>query len=330
MRDFKEQQNTIRQFLLGELTEQESEELEDLIFAEPDFAEEVQIVEDELITEYRAGSMRTEDRVLFEARYSRNSANQAALEYEKVFGEFILSKSKGNPLPTDLKPSELRLSTTQTSAPSESLKITRESRGPWLFFVFKTHRALAHSVLLACLLLSIVVVWLLSGHYTFQSGNNPIQAQRQAIEVELARLNATGRALPEKVVLTADLQPSERYQGAMARIEARKTTPDALIEFRLNLMQASTQKYRAVFLDDRQNELFAISNLTAQNTPSGPAIRLFVPTRYLNPGDYQVHLSVSNKSGGNDEINGYSFRVVESRAMISGTRYSSLWGVSWL
>jgi hypothetical protein len=323
MRDFTEQQNTIRQFLLGQLTAPKSEELEDLIFAEPDFAEEVQIVEDELITEYRAGGMRTEDRVLFEARYSRNSANQAALEYEKVFGEFILSKSKGNPLPTGLKPSELLLSTTQTSAPSESLKITRESRGPWLFFVFKTHRALAYSVLLACLLSSIVVVWLLSGHYRFQSGNNPIQVQRQAIEVELARLNATGRALPEKVVSTADLQPSERYQGAMARIEARKT-PDALIEFRLNLMQASTQKYRAVFLDDRQNELFAISNLTAQNTPSGPTIRLFVPTRYLNPGDYQVNLSVSNKSGGNDEINGYSFRVVESRATISGTRYSSL------
>lgn len=99
----------------------------------------------------------------------------------------------------------------------------------------------------------------------------------------------------------------------MARVSAAHTTPDEMIEFRLNLIKPSTQEYRAIFRDDRQNELFSISNLKPQNTPSDPEIRLLVPTRYLNPGDYQIDLTVVNRNGHNDVINSYSFRVVTSK-----------------
>jgi|GEM_PF-5337946 len=306
MRDFKDQQNKIRQFLLGQLTESESAVIEDRIFGEADFAEEVQIIEDELIAEYRAGSMRADDRALFEARYCRNSAHRVTLEVEEALNEFIQSKSEADVKLTGLKPSPA----SQPSTRFESMTPAGERREEaWFWSIFRTRRALAFAVLLIGLCLSIFVAWLLFG----QTRHNPLQARRQDIEAELARLNTTSAVLAANRVWTVALQPSERNRGAMARIEAGKATPDAFIEFRLNLTQARPEKYRAVFVDDRQNELFSVGNLIAQNSRVGPEVQLLVPLKYLNPGDYQIILSVTNKNGGNDEINSYAFRVLESR-----------------
>ncbi|MFY9620644.1 MAG: hypothetical protein WAM70_11825 [Pyrinomonadaceae bacterium] len=306
MRDFKDLQNTVRQFLLAQLTERESAAIEDRIFAERDFAEEVQIIEDELIADYRDGNMRADDRVLFEARYLKSRANAAALEVEEVLSEFIPSKPEVNVKLSGLEPSEpLRVQTIP-----ESPEVTSESRETWLSSVFGAHRAFAFAVLLAGFLLAIVVVWLLFGPAT----DNSLLARRQEIEAELALLNTAGSTPREKLVSTVDLQPSERNRGAMARIEARPAKPDELIEFRLNLTQAGTEKYRAVFIDDHQNELFSVPNLTAHEGSGSPRIQLIVPQRYLKPGDYQITLSVTNKNGGYDEIVSYSFRVVESKS----------------
>lgn len=308
MRDFKDLQNTIRQFLLGQLTEQESAAFEDRIFAEPDLAEEVQIIEDELFAEYRDASMRADERVLFEARYIKSKANRAAVEVDEVLSEFIRSKPEVDVKLRGLEPSKpLRA---QTSTTPESVKLTSESRETWLSTILGSHRAFAFAVLLAGFLFAIVVVWLLFGQFT----NNSLTARRQEIEAELALLNAAGSTPRAKLVSTVDLQPSERNRGAMARIEARSVKPDELIEFRLNLTKASTGKYRAVFLDDHQNELFSVPNLTAQEDQGSPRIQLVVPQKYLNPGDYQITLSVTNKDGGYDEIVSYSFRVVEIKS----------------
>jgi hypothetical protein len=309
MEDFHEQENVIKQFLLGKLTEQKAEEIENRVFAEPGFAEHVQIVEEELITEHSAQRMKEEDRVLFEAKYLGNRANQFALESEQVFRQFLSAKSAGDVLLDDSKPIEPLPTATPISKVPDSRKTGRESGESWWSSVFKIQRGWAYAVLIAGLLLSIVVVWLLFR----QSGNNPTEAQRQVIEVELARLNAAGPAPRESVVSSVALQPSERYGGAMVRIEASRAPGDALIEFRLTLAQAANQKYRATFLDDRRNELFSIPNLTVENSLTGPDIRILVPARHLSPGDYQINLSSSNNSGGNFVINSYSFRVVESK-----------------
>jgi hypothetical protein len=308
MRDFHEQENVIRQFLLGKLTEQKSEEIEDRVFADPDFAEEVQIVEEELITEYAERRMKEGDRALFETKYFKNRANQFALESEQVFRQFMSSKSAGNMLLGDPKPIEPLATAIPISRVPDSRKTGRE-RESWVASVFKIHRGLTYAILVAGLLLSIMVVWLLFR----QSAKNPTEAQRKVIEVELARLNATGPEPREKVITTVELQSSERHGGVMVRVEAGQKPADALVQFRLNVAQAANQKYRGTFVDDRQDELFSIPNLSVENSANGPDIRIFVPARYLSPGDYQINLSGSNNSGSNDVINSYSFRVVESK-----------------
>lgn len=302
----------MRQFLLGQLSDDKAEEIEERIFAEADFAEEVQIVENELITDYTEGNLAADDRVLFDTKYSKNKTDRTMLEYERLFSEFIRSKFEDNlSRASKSQPSESALSNIQTSVPRVSTGSPRKSSESWLHSLFRIHRALAYSAILIAFLLSVTVVWYLVGHRIVQP-DNPLEAQREVIEAALARLNTRGAGLPGKVRLSVNLQPAERSRGAMARV-ASDTTPDALIEFHLSLPEASDQEYRALFLDDRHRELFSISKLTAQGTPGNSEIRLFVPSIYLNPGDYQINLSVSNKNGGYDDVNSYAVRVVPTR-----------------
>src|ERR1044072_1855610 len=90
MTDFKEQDEEIRQFMLGQLVGERAEQLEDRIFAEPEFAEEVQIVESELIAEYQEGTLSPAARSSFERKYLTSPAGLQAIEHESVLSEFLL------------------------------------------------------------------------------------------------------------------------------------------------------------------------------------------------------------------------------------------------
>lgn len=338
MRDFKNDHPIIRQFLLGQLSDDNAQAMEDRIFAEADFAEEVQIVENELITDFCEGNLEAEERALFDTRYSRDKTGQMTLEYEKVFGEFLRSKCAENLSsstetfePSEsvtFEPSESvtsqstesRLPTAQISVPPAYLKspppvslisLSQQS-SPWFRSNFTTNRLFAYAAIATVCLLSAAVVWYLIANRTAQP-DNPLGLQVQAIEARLARLNTRGAVSPEMVLLTVNLQPAERDRGAMARIAADNKTPDGLIEFHLSLTEVSSQEYRAVFLNDRHQELFSISKLTAQRTTEGPEIRIVVPAAYLSPGDYQINLSVSNTTGGRDDVNSYAVRVAANQ-----------------
>ncbi|HKO44467.1 MAG TPA: hypothetical protein VJU84_14410 [Pyrinomonadaceae bacterium] len=311
MRDFKEDHQTIKQFLLGQLSDDEARNVEDRIFAEADFAEEVGIVEAELIAEYFQGNLVSEVRALFETKYLNKKANETTFDYEKLFSEFIHSRSKANLSSPALKrqSGDSELSNTQIGSPPVLLKSSRQGLGPWIEYVFRGHRHFAYAVVLIGFLLSVTVVLYLVGDRIVRP-RLLLEAKRQAIEAQLARLNAPGAGRPEKVLVTIKLQPAERNRGAMARVAADRTTPDALLEFRLSLTEAKSQNYRAVFFDDQHKELFSISNLSAQGTPNDPEISFVVPAVYLNTGDYQIGLSVSNDNKGYDEVNSYAVRVV--------------------
>jgi len=61
-------EKTIREYLLGGLSEQDREQFEEQLFAESEFHEEVKAVEDALIQEYIAGRLSLPDRGRFEQR----------------------------------------------------------------------------------------------------------------------------------------------------------------------------------------------------------------------------------------------------------------------
>ncbi|HEU4769664.1 MAG TPA: hypothetical protein VFS77_20015 [Pyrinomonadaceae bacterium] len=292
------EENTIRQFLLGQLSEQEQEQVEDRIFTDPDFAEEVQIVEDELIADERAGKLTDDERRSFANKYS-TKANQATIEFERAFGEFICTKTQSGGSVQELR-ADPQPHITRRTAP--------ERTGFWQRLIPALGPAVVYPTAAVALVLLVAALWFLAPRY-INPGDAP---SREVIEAELARLNAPG-APPQSVLSTVDLEIAQRYGGAMTRITPRTTSPDGVLEFYLNLAEMSSRKYRAVIFDDRRKELFALSDLTAQDSDAGPRIRLVIPLKYLSRGDYQIDLSVANDDGGYDQVNSYAFRVVDPR-----------------
>ena len=300
MKLLSKEENTIRQFLLGQLSEKEQEQVEDRIFTDPDFAEEVQIAENELIAEERAGTLTEDDRRSFANKYS-TKANQATIDFERAFGEFVCTKTEsGGGSVQELRSEPVKSVVTRPA--------THERTGFWQRLIPALGPAVVYPTAAVALVLLVGALWFLVPRY-LQTGNGP---SREVIEGELARLNAPG-APPQSVLSTVDLEIAQRYGGAMARITPGTTSPDGVLEFYLNLAEMSSRKYRAVIFDDRRKELFAIFDLTAQDSDAGPRIRLVIPLKYLSRGDYQIDLSVANDGGGYDQVNSYAFRVADPR-----------------
>jgi hypothetical protein len=316
MTDLNRQTIEIRQFLLGQVQKKKAEQLEERIFADPDFAEEVEAVEGELIADYRAENLSPEERLLFEQKYLKTAAGLEAVEYESVFHEFIQAKLKKNAPLQEGPPGQAATVTAaaEKEIPPASPEEPKPEGGmPWLRQLFTGRPVFAGLMVAACLLLLAVGLWY-TWRLTRPSGGDAVWTERREREAELARLNTNAAVAANiKVGLSVDLKPMQRGGGTITRLPISDLSQSDLIKLRLSLTQSGAEHYRAVFLDDQRNELFAVPNLTAQNTSDGPQIHLLVPATYFKPGDYQISLSASNKNGGYEEINSYALRVVETR-----------------
>ena len=297
MPSFADQNQLIKDFLLGKLSEEDSQEVESRIFAEPEFGEEVEIVETELMNDYANGTMDHETRVLFEQKYERTLANRNELQYQALFNEFIRSKPP------------VEAPAVEASAPAvvEPITVPRESWFP--AFIMNPVTIGVTTALFA--LIVAFVLWSRFG--SGPKGIDPeLAEQRRAIEQQLQRVNATTAFRSSYELLLLDLRPIERSNGQIARIALRKGETNRLIEFHLNVAQAEKERYRILFLDDKHNELFAMDGLATVATPNGQQIQFFVPSEYLKPADYQIELSLADGKGGRSIVDSYAFRVLET------------------
>jgi hypothetical protein len=307
MNNFDAQAADIRRFLLRQLSEDEAAQIEEHIFADAAFAEEVNIVEEELITAYRANELSAQERAYFEQHYLASPAGRQAVEDEGVFSEFINSRLDK----TELTP-------TTTSAPAVvAAAPVAPPRASWLARLrafFANRPALAYSLLAGCLVLLGSGLWYLSGwNSTRSTADASLLTMRRQREQELAQLNKETDTPPGNVLTAVDLEPAQRGGGTMARVGKDSFAPDGLIQLRLNLPQPTTPPYRAVFRNDRGDELFVISNLPARRTPTGPQLWLYVHAGYFTYGDYRIDLSATGKGGDYEPLNSYAFRIVQAK-----------------
>ena len=308
----------IRQFLLGQIEDEKAEQLEERIFAHSGFAEEVEIVEGELIADYRAENLSPEERTLFEQKYLKTAAGLQAVEYEDAFYEFIQGRLRKNAPLREGPPSQLATATSGAEkdvAPASAEELKPGGWLTWLKYLFNSRTAFAGLTAAACLVLLAVSVWYLAPWRQAQpTGDDSAWTERHARDAKLARLN-TNAAMVTNIGggLSVDLKPMKRGGGTITRLAISNLSQGDPVKLRLSLEQSMAEHYRAVFMDDRRNELFAVQNLTAQNTSDGPQLHILVPAEYFKAGDYQISLSVLNKNGVYEELNSYALRVVETR-----------------
>lgn len=312
MKELTERHADIRRFLLGQSSEESAEKTEERIFIEPDFAEEVRIVEGELIEAYRAGDLSAEERALFERKYLTSAAGRGTVAYEDAFIDFVRTKSEEKR--GDAAAGEMAAASARPDAVIDATHRREESRrgalSSLLAPLWAPRRAAAFSLSAAFVLLLAVGIWLQSRRDS--PPPDPARAERSARETELARLNADDAGPRGREVAAVTLSPAERNAGTTQRVAVGGDAPDGLVSFRLNLTQNAPGPYRAVFLDDHGNELFAVSNLSARDTPEGTQLRLLVPVGYFRGGDYQIALGRAAVGGTYAPEGSYTFRVTNA------------------
>jgi hypothetical protein len=305
----------VKRFLLGGLSESGRAEVEDRFLANDDFFQELLIGEDDLIDAYVRGELPAAERTLFEKCCLSTKHGRQRVEFART----LLNSTSGK---------------------AERVVTTREQEDPtvswWrsLFDKFIGGRP-ALSFALAAALLVVVLggVWLLiergrtrsttdaeqarqtvapapTHESTSLPTNAPLEQEPSHQEKETS-ISAPSRESPKRaapVVATFTLQPG------MVRGESGSSPlalPGGATEVRLRLMLESGdyKQYRAALSTAEGRKLWGrvVTNRTSKKSEQ---LALSLPAELLKSGDYVLGLSGANADGKWESVADYSFRVV--------------------
>jgi methionine-rich copper-binding protein CopC len=306
----------MKQFLLAELGEKEREELEQRVLTEAGIRDKLLMAEDDLIEEYLEGSLKGEQRERFLRqflsiphqrhklrtakslrRFARGEANIDAVLVES----HVLSEANIDTVPMEpRKISEAELHTVPIEPQINTVRIKPERLTRPL--VLPLHRRLLmYAPIAAVVLVAVIVgtVW----YATYRTN----ESKRQAIERELAELNASGKPnLPADQISTLIVSPMSTT-SVVTRISSTFKGP--ILELWLLPKTKPIERYNALLQKMDSPNQVQISTLQLHDRAGGKAIRLRIPTRLLTPGVYRVQLNGLSSDGRVVETDEYSFKI---------------------
>lgn len=318
--------DSIRRYLLGELSEHEREQVEQRLMSDDDLYQRLLLAEDDLIDEYVSGKLSNRDRAKFSGRFL-----QVPELRQDVRSIMVLRK---HALETDPKVTKVQSPT----APSFSLF-------DWLRKFFMRP---AVGVALASVL---VAVWLAAQNLQLRKQVEQLKAQettqpstqpelREELAAERLRNEQLSAELRRQQELLAEesrkLQQAREQQlpTPIPKPDSRSGIPAVFaftlgtgavresgqfkkvsvppgtreVRIRLDLATAEYRSYRAVLQTVDGREMLTSQGLRAGR---GMFVQLHILAKLLTPGDYQIRLSGMNPSGEAEEIDSYYFRVLK-------------------
>lgn len=303
-----------KRYVLGTLSEQERDRLEQQYFSDDDAFEEVEIAEDDLVDQYVGGELTSTDRTLFERALSGSPQLQERIEFSRLLRD-------------------------KTSGTAASIPASEVARG-WFFWPQKrTSLAFAFAVLLVLVGgLAVATAWLKLRQQSASVAAREAELRQRS--EELAKLQAETRANNEQ--WTSRLQEQQAQleaerQAIQKEIEKSGRSPDTLPAFlylrlgalrspgklpeatlnqnkptltlQLELLDTDYSRYRAVVLKpDLQPVSGSPSTLKPRKTRSGSFLFLPVP-KDISPGHYFVRVEGLAPSGEPQPIGDYPFRL---------------------
>jgi hypothetical protein len=273
------EQGLIREYLLGRLGELECEQLEEKFVTDPEYREQVLIVEEDVLEDYLSESLTAADKAQFDSVYLATPANQQKLLVARAVERYcsVEEAAHSPPVVGDSPP-----------APRPQPEIaSRPYRN-------KTIYALAAVLLVV----GLAGLWALFNKWREPRGG--------ALPQELARLNTgTGNSQAPGLSLTL---PPIALRGGSELPQISSTGPE-VVELLLILPADDHTNFRAVLRPGGDPESYAVENLAAGKTSSGQAISFKVPARLLSRGDHSIEVLGLNADGTAESVADYSFRV---------------------
>lgn len=333
-----EDETALRQYLLGELPEDERSRLEQALLTEEDLLELLNIAEEELIEAYLYDRLKPGERRDFESNFLVTSERRRKLRFARSLGRYVAAgAAAGQPA------QEVR---TPFAAP-------RRSGNP-LAWLFRPGPALGFA-LAALVVVAAAGLWLLAENRRLRAslaearqGVRPaaptpdpapagrtdeeraraeqaaeelrrVEDERARLERELAALRAGGAGGRD-----AGPPPQERAQPALAVSllpgllregdDGLKTVTLApgvgKVRLHLTLITEESYKtYRASLLTDDRSEIHVRTGLRPRTSGGTQSVTFDIAASKLPPGDYVVRLSGTTAGGETDDVGSYSFRV---------------------
>lgn|ERR1700741_2479485 len=265
----------LREFLLGKMDDEQSARIENLFLTDPAARERVLVIEQELIEDYLEDGLTPDDRERFVLRYGQTAAQQQQVRISKAIKDWAVREN------TRAQPAVAEVSGWSRLRTKLRLKPV---------FVIPITVAAVISIVFGAVLIRG-------------------RMQTAAIAQEVAQLNtaASLREVPRDMV-SLDLSPV-LVRSVDSQNELKKSAETRVVELRLPWIQKERyQTYQAEVRRVNGDESFTIPNLAAEND-GRYRVRLRLPARILNHGQYQVRLSGIDTTGTAGVTEEYAFTV---------------------
>lgn len=272
MKSYAEEQNAIRQYLLGLLGPEQRPALEERLLTDDAFYEELLIAEDDLIDQYVADSISPAERESFETHFLVTPERQKKLRFARVLKRCVAARDEA-------------VAEDAAESPEDDGEVSRPTPR-WRKYLSSFHprnRALAFSLAAAAL------IFILIGSWVWLSG---------------PRL----RKGPHRVFAVTLSPGLTRDGGELKRV---RISPDSEeVQLRLALHGVEHQSYNAALLSAEGSTLLKAEGLNPVHSDGGRAVVFTAPPKALPPGDYVLKLDGINGDGTPESVGSYPFRIL--------------------
>lgn len=275
MKDDPITDGSLRQFLLGQLDDEQRQRIESLFLTDPEFKDRLLAVEQDLIDDYLEDCLATADRDNFLLQFTQTPEQQRKLRITKTVKDWVKKEAnRQQPIP-----------------PAISVwgRLLAGLRLKPVFVIAVTVMAVTAMV---------VSVFLLN----YRAGRRNLNTQE-----ELARLN-------DPTNLREAVPPEYSLELYPVAVRSAESEPEVnisnthVVELRLRWIRETYPRYRAVIKRFDTDETFTADNLRGVGE-AGEVIPLRLPVTILRRGLYRIELSGVNANGGAGDMAEYKFNV---------------------
>lgn len=281
---YSENENELRQYLLGDLTEEARRRVEQRLLTEPDFLEELLAGEEELVDEYVGDELSGDERLKFEQHFLCTTERRQQLSFARALSRYV-SESEAK----EVVVREETASAPATLAPTPAPPTLKPTHRPTLaerLRAFFGGGGFAPRAAVGLAALAVVAVALLT-------------------VPQLRTLLFPARTSPPKSFATITLAAGagERGAGAEATKVSVPLKEDALRIF-LTLPEGTTAAAR--YDVELENEKGQVERLKA-TAQDARTVSLEIPSEQLARGRYVLRLYATGADGREQRVPGGSY-----------------------
>jgi hypothetical protein len=271
------EQGTIRLYLLGQASPEDSSWLEEELLTDGELFQELLVAEDELIDQYISDQLTPTDRVSFKTYFLLAPERRQKLQFGKALRKYVNLVGTSVQLEADAAENV-------SDEKPDVAKPPPKKRGVFSFLPF-SNPIVSYSLAAAILLIAIGVSWVVFNNWNKQ--------KQQPGNVYVATLTPG---------LTRD------NSAALKRVIIQGPTDG--VQLQLILPNGEYQKYRVELQTSESGNIYTQENLAGEVRDGNRQVVITVPATLLPVGDYQLSLSGVNSAGQFESVGKYFFRVV--------------------